>query len=252
MKNPYINLFFQYKAHVKTDQRGQPNELKVSVRQAKNLLPCDPNGLSDPYVKCKLIPEGNDLGSRKQKTRTIKSNLNPQWNETLTFRLTGEDKNRRLLIEIWDWDRTSRNDFMGSMSFGISEIVKAPIDNWFKLLSQEEGEFYNVPVPAEDADLTQIKKLSKSILGSSTAKTSTVDSSGQPLSSDQLEQQQQTGKQDVIRASDFNFIMVLGKGSFGKVMLAERKFTDELYAIKILKKDIIIQDDDVVSTSLIN
>ncbi|XP_035440496.1 protein kinase C, brain isozyme isoform X2 [Spodoptera frugiperda] len=226
-----------------TERRGriqltvscQGNKLTVVVIQGRNLIPMDPNGLSDPYVKMKLIPDSDNV---KKKTKTMRSTLNPVWNETLTFDLKPEDKDRRLLIEIWDWDRTSRNDFMGSLSFGISELMKAPADGWFKLLTQEEGEFYNVPVPEEGTDLAQLKNQMRA----------TSVGARRPPPPPDREVPHNMAAADVIRASDFNFIMVLGKGSFGKVMLAERRGTDELYAIKILKKDIIIQDDDVECT----
>ncbi|KAJ2649918.1 Serine/threonine kinase [Coemansia sp. RSA 1250] len=51
-----------------------------------------------------------------------------------------------------------------------------------------------------------------------------------------------------VGVDDFKFIKVLGKGNFGKVMLSEEKASKKLYAIKVLKKEFIVENDEFEST----
>jgi RAC serine/threonine-protein kinase len=50
-----------------------------------------------------------------------------------------------------------------------------------------------------------------------------------------------------VSIDDFEMIKVLGRGTFGKVVVAREKKTREVVAIKILKKDVIIAKVSLLS-----
>ncbi|XP_052448745.1 serine/threonine-protein kinase N2 isoform X1 [Carassius gibelio] len=54
-------------------------------------------------------------------------------------------------------------------------------------------------------------------------------------------------RKEGVQMEDFNCISVLGRGHFGKVLLAEFKRTGKLYAIKALKKGDVVTRDEVDS-----
>jgi serine/threonine protein kinase len=50
--------------------------------------------------------------------------------------------------------------------------------------------------------------------------------------------------------NDFNFISILGRGNSAEVMLAETKNSKKLYAIKVLKKELLVQNGETRSSKI--
>jgi RAC serine/threonine-protein kinase len=53
-----------------------------------------------------------------------------------------------------------------------------------------------------------------------------------------------------VKLEDFKLIVVLGRGTFGKVYLAELRQNKLLYAIKSIRKDVLLEYDQVNNTKL--
>jgi phosphatidylserine decarboxylase len=65
------------------------------------------------------------FGQRIFRTRVARHSLNPTWDEKLLFRVRQHESNFVTKLAIYDWDKLSANDFVGSSEIKISELIEA-------------------------------------------------------------------------------------------------------------------------------
>lgn len=147
------------KAEVKKSATGSYS-LSLNIKKAMNLMPCNLTGTADAYVSVKLIPATKGRRVTKKKSKVVRSTRNPEWNETIEIPLTGQDKLKRVLVSVRDWDFTPGHNLIGCLSFAIADVSRKPIEGWFKLLDLDEGQFYSVPAPSVTEDVTEYMKKS--------------------------------------------------------------------------------------------
>ncbi|KAA0711595.1 RAC-alpha serine/threonine-protein kinase [Triplophysa tibetana] len=71
-----------------------------------------------------------------------------------------------------------------------------------------------------------------------------IDSSPDPMDMEMY----LTKPRNKVTMDDFEYLKLLGKGTFGKVILVKEKATGKYYAMKILKKEVIVAKDEVAHT----
>ena len=89
--------------------------LRIRIKRGINLAVRDVN-TSDPYVVVKM-------GKQKLKTRVIKKDVNPEWNEDLTLSVTNPVL--PLKLTVYDHDTFTKDDNMGDAEFDLSPYIEA-------------------------------------------------------------------------------------------------------------------------------
>ncbi|XP_051857526.1 protein piccolo isoform X2 [Antechinus flavipes] len=136
-----IQLQINYDKHL--------GNLIIHILQARNLVPRDNNGYSDPFVKVYLLPGRgqvmvvqNASAEYKRRTKYVQKSLNPEWNQTVIYKNISMEqlKKKTLEVTVWDYDRFSSNDFLGEVLIELSST--SHLDNtprWYPLKEQTES-----------------------------------------------------------------------------------------------------------------
>ncbi|MBA0790177.1 hypothetical protein Gohar_014842 [Gossypium harknessii] len=89
--------------------------LRVHVKRGVNLAVRDVRS-SDPYVVVKM-------GNQRLKTRIVKKDVNPEWNDDLTLSIT--DPDIPVSLTVYDHDTFSKDDKMGDSEFEVRSFIEA-------------------------------------------------------------------------------------------------------------------------------
>ncbi|XP_041839819.1 E3 ubiquitin-protein ligase NEDD4a isoform X2 [Melanotaenia boesemani] len=93
--------------------------LKVKIIAGIGLAKKDILGASDPYTRLSLYdPINGEITSLQ--TKTIKKTLDPKWDERFYFRVN--PRKHRLLLEVFDENRLTRDDFLGQVDIPLNQI----------------------------------------------------------------------------------------------------------------------------------
>ena len=96
--------------------------LRLKVIAGHNLAKKDIFGASDPYTRIDLVTVEGDEVEDSVLTKTKKRTLNPKWEEEFIFRVAPEK--HKLVFEVFDENRLTRDDFLGMVELPLSNIPK--------------------------------------------------------------------------------------------------------------------------------
>ncbi|XP_045109688.1 BAI1-associated protein 3-like isoform X3 [Portunus trituberculatus] len=101
------------------------DSLCVEVLQARNVIPLDPNGFSDPFVVIELLPRRLFPGAAQQQTNVHKKTLHPLFDECFEFPASLEScqaEGAMILFTLMDHDVITCNDFGGEAFLSLNTI----------------------------------------------------------------------------------------------------------------------------------
>jgi len=115
--------------------------LLFTVIKARNIAALDPNGKSDPY--CVVTVDGPV--EQQQKTEIMNATLEPEWNKSFEFSVTpphrwnpddrkaGSAISHYVKVDMWDYDRLNRDDFLGTIMLPLVEVTTNADPAWYML-----------------------------------------------------------------------------------------------------------------------